>query len=141
MPRPDEDPPAAQQEPSVPSYGNMSDNHWSRTRQELNKDAIDYYRERSKAPGVAEGGALRNHYCLKCNGVIPLEYDQRKPLEGPTGKCPHCGAELEGRVRAMFNWVETDQVPGSDLKVLLPLFLGVAVVLGLAAWGLWALIG
>ena len=50
-------------------------------------------------------------------------------------------AKLEGRVRAMFNWVETDQVPGSDLKVLLPLFLGVAVVLGLAAWGLWALIG
>ena len=35
----------------------MSDEHWSRTRGEVNAEAIDYYRERSTAPGVAGGGA------------------------------------------------------------------------------------
>ena len=36
----------------VKSYGNMGDHHWSRTRGERNAEALDYYRERSKAPGV-----------------------------------------------------------------------------------------
>jgi hypothetical protein len=37
----------------------------------------------------------------------------------------------------MFNWVETDQVPGSDLRAILPLAvigLLVAVAVALLAW-------
>lgn len=108
--------------------------HWSRSRAGMHREAIDHLRERSRAPGVAEGGAARNHYCMACHGVVPLDYDSRRPEQGPPQRCPHCGAELEGRVRAMFNWVEIDQVPASDLRALLPLGL---VGLGLVALLVW----
>ena len=36
-----------------PVYGNMSDDHWSRARAGENAEALEYYRERSRAPGVA----------------------------------------------------------------------------------------
>jgi hypothetical protein len=86
---------------------------------------------------VAEGGAERNHYCMSCNGVIPLQYDQREPASGPPQHCPHCGVELDERVRAMFNWVEIDQVPGSDLRALL---VPALVVLALLAVGVVVLV-
>ena len=39
---------------------------------------------------------------------------------------------LDARIRRMFNWVETDQVPASDLKALLPWFLvGTLITIGL----------
>ena len=123
---------------SPSSWGNISEHHWSRSREGMNEEALEHYRERSRAPGVEEGGAERNHYCLECNGVIPLQYDSREAAGKETGRCPHCGVELEGRVRAMFNWVETDQVPDSDFKALLPLFLMAGfVVLALAAGLAW----
>ena len=59
----------------------------------------------------------------------------------PVEHCPHCGEELEGNVRMMFNWVEIDQVHGSDARALLPLALaGLAALalLALAAWWLLA---
>jgi len=105
----------------------------------MNEEALEHYRQRSKAPGVAEGGALRNHYCMQCKGVIPLTYDSRVAASKETLHCPHCGAKLEGRVREMFNWVETDQVPDSDFRAILPLAvvgLVIAVVVGVIAW--WA---
>ena len=105
----------------------------SGARAERNREALEFYRERSRAPGVAEGGAERNHYCLSCNGVIPLSYDRRRPATGPPETCPHCGAELDPRVRAMFNWVETDQVHDSDLRALLPRAILVLVVVGVVA--------
>lgn len=123
-----------------PSWGNMSDAHWSRARADANPEAMEYLRARSRAPGVAEGGAARNHYCMSCNGVIPLDYDSRRPSEGPPGACPHCGAELEEHVRAMFNWVEIDQVPRGDARAVLPLALGaLALLLLLVAGLLWVL--
>lgn len=133
----DEDDAGGEERPTK-SFGNMSDEHWSRARQGLNEEALEHYRKRSRAPGVAEGGAARNHYCMECDGVVPLEYDSRD--SAPTGpeRCPHCDAPLDERVRAMFNWVEIDQVPGSDFKALLPSFaVGLLVVLGLwwlASW-------
>lgn len=120
-----------------PSFGNISDHHWSRSRAGANQDAIEYMQQRSKAPGVESGGAERNHYCMQCQGVIPLRYDSRVPLEERLPEhCPHCGAALEGRVRAMFNWVEIDQVAGSDAKALLPLFVGALTVLALVVLGI-----
>lgn len=114
------------------SYGNISDRHWSRARQGMNEEALEYYRERSKAPGVAEGGGARNHYCLACDGVIPLDSGP------PTERCPHCGAELDLHVKRYFNWVEIDSPPTSDAKALLPIFAGVVVLVGgLIAWWLW----
>lgn len=115
------------------SWGNVGEHHWSRARRGMNEEALEYYRERSRAPGVAEGGSHRNHYCLSCNGVIPLEYDQRRPASRERQTCPHCGAELEGNVRAMFNWVETDQVPASDVRALLPILIGLSVLVVAAA--------
>jgi len=112
--------------------------HWSRARAGMNQEALEHYRARSRAPGVAEGGSARNHYCMACHGVIPLEYDSRRPSDGPPGHCPHCGVELDPHVREMFNWVEIDQVPGSDLRALLPLAAAGLVVLSLVVWGvLW----
>jgi hypothetical protein len=108
--------------------------HGSPSRSERNREALDYYRERSRAPGVASGGAERNHYCMACNGVIPLEYDSRRPAGGPPEKCPHCGAELDRRVRAMFNWVEIDQVPSGDARFVL---IAAGVVLAAAALAVW----
>ena len=125
-------------EPGAPknSWGPMSEHHWSRSRGDQNSEALDYYREKSKAPGVAEGGSHRNQYCLNCNGVVPLEYDSRVPLDEQAAReaCPHCGEPLEGRVRQMFNWVETDQVPTGDARAVLPLLLVVLVLLGVGAW-------
>ena len=117
--------PPSREEP-VKSYGNMSEHHWSKTRGERNKDAIDYYRERSKAPGVEGGGGPRNFYCMDCDGVVP--HDQ----EGDV--CPHCGTDLAGKTRRYFNWVEIDQPPKSDLQALLP-WLGAALaVVILLGW-------
>lgn len=113
-------------EPEHKSYGNMDEHHWSKTRGERNKDAIDYYRERSQAPGVAEGGEARNFYCMACDGVVPFDH------EGET--CPHCDEKIEGRTRRYFNWVEIDEAPPSDLKVLLPWMLGAAAAIGLLGW-------
>ena len=114
------------------SFGNMSEHHWSRARDGENQEALDYLRDRSHKPGVAEGGAARNMYCPHCQGVIPLEYDSREAPSGQREKCPHCGVELDERVREMFNWVEIDQVSGSDAKVVIPILLG-ALLLGAGA--------
>jgi hypothetical protein len=124
------------------SFGVGGAAHWARQRKDLHREEIEFLRERSRAPGVAEGGALRNHYCLECHGVIPLEYDSRESAEGRAPeRCPHCGAELGGGVRMMFNWVELDQVPGSDLRALLPfLIAGGLALLGLGVL-LWQLFG
>jgi len=117
----------------------LPDSHWSRSREGKNDEAMQYLRERSKAPGVAEGGSARNHYCLECNGVIPLNYDRRQAAkERPPEQCPHCGAPLEQRVRAMFNWVETDEVPASDIMALLPVVLGLLLVVALTVWAIFA---
>ena len=115
--------------PGIPekSYGNMSPTHWSKTRGERNAEAIDYYRERSNAPGVAEGGGARNFYCMECDGVIPME-------PSPDA-CPHCGAVIKGQSRRYFNWVEIDTPPDSDWLALRPYFLGAfALVLLLLYW-------
>lgn len=118
-----------------------AEEHWSRSRAraDANREAIDYYRERSRAPGVAGGGGERNHYCMACNGVIPLAYDSRSPATEPPSNCPHCGAELDRRVRAMFNWVEIDQVPEGDARAVLKV-VGVLAVIAAAAAALawWA---
>ncbi|MEO0650245.1 MAG: hypothetical protein AAFZ65_06170 [Planctomycetota bacterium] len=114
--------------------GPLPEDHWSRSREGLNEEALEYMRERSKAPGVESGGAERNHYCMECNGVIPLVYDRRQAHDPrKLTHCPHCGAKLDERVQAMFNWVEIDQVRDSDAKALLPFALGALVLLGLGA--------
>ncbi len=119
---------------TVGSWSFEDERHWSRLRKGENQEAMDYYKERSKAPGVAEGGGIRAQYCQECDGVIPLEYDQRKPADRKkTQKCPHCGADVSSTVRRMFNWVEIDQPPPSDIAPLLPWIFGfLALVLGLA---------
>ena len=114
-----------------PSYGNMGEGHWSRTRSERNREALEYYRERSHAPGVAEGGAERNFYCMQCAGVIPYA--------PPRETCPHCGASLDESVKRYFNWVEMNDPPKSDARALLPFFLGALLILGLVAWLVWSL--
>lgn len=119
---------------SGPSYGNMSDRHWSRTRGERNAEAIDYYRQRSAAPGVADGGAARNSYCMACDGVVPWDGFQG-------GACPHCGAPLEGNVRRYFNWVEIDRPPQGDARAVLPWLLGGLVVVAVLAAVLVQLLG
>lgn len=122
-------------EESPASFGNMSDQHWSKARSEMNEEALDYLRDRSTKPGVASGGAARNMYCPSCQGVIPLNYDSREAPTGERENCPHCGVLLDERVREMFNWVEIDQVSGSDAKVILPiLLLAMLVVTGLVWW-------
>lgn len=114
------------------SYGNMSEHHWSKTRGERNREAIEYYRERSRAPGVAEGGGPRNFYCMECDGVVPHDH------AGPA--CPHCGASLEGASRRYFNWVEIDRTPAGDLAALAPWAIGAVVGLSLFGWLLWRLL-
>jgi len=116
------------------SVGRITDEHWTRARAGQNQEAIDYYRERSRAPGVAEGGGTRAHYCMSCDGVIPLEYDSRRAAAKELEHCPHCGVELDRNVRRMFNWVEIDQVHDSDAAALLPWFLAAGVLLSLLAW-------
>ncbi|MAE28144.1 MAG: hypothetical protein QF724_10835 [Planctomycetota bacterium] len=108
--------------------------HWSKERSGLHGEAQEHYRRRSAAPGVAEGGGPRSHYCLECDGLLPLEYDRRLPAAVELKACPHCGATLDPRLRAMFNWVETDQVPASDFKALLPyLVIGTLISFALLA--------
>ncbi len=127
MEEPPSRPPPAGPVPPEKSFGNMGDHHWSRARDGSNAEAIDYYRERSQAPGVAEGGGARNMYCMHCDGVIPLG--------GLLEVCPHCGKELEGDVKRYFNWVEIDRTPKSDLRSLWPvLALGATVVVVLVWW-------
>jgi hypothetical protein len=109
--------------PAVPekSFGNMSEHHWSRARARDNEEALEYYRQRSRAPGVAEGGAERNFYCMKCDGVIPFEF------RGP--HCPHCAEPLAGAAKRYFNWVEINEPAESDFKALLPFLLaGLAIL-------------
>jgi hypothetical protein len=115
------------------SYGGRVDEkHWSRSRGDRNEEALEYYRERSHAPGVAEGGGPRNFYCMECDGVVPHDHVD------PT--CPHCDATLAGQAKRYFNWVEIDQPPASDARALLPLF-AIALVIVLALVGaLWWLV-
>jgi hypothetical protein len=115
--------------PAPPSFGNMGPDHWSRARAGENEEALAYYRERSKAPGVAEGGAERNHYCMHCAGVIP--FDEK------ITHCPHCQKEIEGGVRRYFNWVEMNEPPKSDVRLFLHIALGVGVFLAVVALGVW----
>lgn len=115
---------------SRPSWGNISEHHWSRARRGANQEALEYYRARSRAPGVEQGGAERNFYCMECDGVIP-----HVPR---VESCPHCGAELDETVRRYFNWVEIDRPAESDLRALLPLLLVGAVALAGLALALWA---
>ena len=53
---------------------------------------------------------------------------------------PIAERSLEGNTRRYFNWVEIDKTPESDLRTMLPLFLGVLALVGagLAAL-LWVL--
>jgi len=103
----------------------MSEAHWSRARRGSNREAHEYYRSRSRAPRVEAGGEERNFYCMECDGVIPFA--------PPPADCPHCGATLDENVRRYFNWVEIDEPPASDLRALLPLLIGAAVVLAAVA--------
>jgi len=122
-------------DPRPPSYGNMSDQHWSRTRKERNREALDYYLERSRKPGVAEGGAERNFYCMHCDGVIPFSPRTRT--------CPHCKGDLDEHVVRYFNWVEINEPPESDLKALLPFLIGAIGLLALGglAFLAWSVLG
>ncbi|MFN0007678.1 MAG: hypothetical protein ACKVXR_07205 [Planctomycetota bacterium] len=108
------------------SFGNMSDAHWSRARAGTNEEALEYYRERSHAPGVEEGGGPRNFYCMHCDGVIPSD--------PPPERCPHCQAEISGVARRYFNWVELDQPVKSDFRSLLPWAVAGLAVLALIAF-------
>jgi hypothetical protein len=111
----------------------LPDDHWSRTRSERNRETLEYLREKSRAPGVAEGGAERNQYCMQCGGVLPLAYVSSQPADRDRStNCPHCGAEVHPTVRAMFNWVEIDQVPRGDFAALAPWLLGVVLLVGAA---------
>jgi hypothetical protein len=118
---PDPDPKPA----PAKSFGNMGPDHWSKARKEENREALEYYRERSHAPGVEAGGGPRNFYCMRCDGVIPSE--------PPVESCPHCGEPLTGVARRYFNWVELDQPVKSDVRALLPLAAGGALLLLLLA--------
>jgi hypothetical protein len=106
-----------------PSFGNMSDAHWSRSRADLNAEALEYYRQRSHAPGVESGGAERNFYCMQCDGVIAFDH--------AGASCPHCGASLAGAAKRYFNWVEINEPASSDFKALVPFLIGGFVILAL----------
>lgn len=109
-----------------PSFGNMGPDHWSKARKDSNQESLEYYRERSRAPGVEAGGGPRNFYCMRCDGVIPSD--------PPVKACPHCGEPLDEVARRYFNWVELDQPVKSDFKALLPLAIGGAFFLLLLAF-------
>ncbi len=104
----------------------MGPDHWTKSRGDRNDEVFEYYRDRGKAPGVAEGGGPRNHYCMDCEGVIPTD--------PPASKCPHCGVKIQGEVRRYFNWVEIDTPPTSDWLALRPYVLGAGLVLALIIW-------
>ena len=111
------------QEPDSPGAGDVGEHHGSRARRDRNQEALEYYRERSKAPGVADGGASRNFYCMKCDGVVPFDT--------ALSACPHCGAALDERVRRYFNWVEINEPPQSDFRALAPWLIAGAALLAL----------
>jgi hypothetical protein len=119
--------------PDGPSWGNVSDRHWSRARKGAHREQLEYYRERSRAPGVAEGGAERNFYCMECDGVVPFR-------DAPE-RCPHCGAAIDEHVRRYFNWVEIAEPGGSDARALAPLFAAGLLALLAAAALLWWWLG
>ncbi len=119
------------------SWGDVDEQHWSKTRGDRNDEVLDYYRRRSKAPGVAEGGASRNQYCMECDGVIPLSYSQMEPAQKKKQNCPHCGATLEGRIHRMFNWVEIDQPHEGDVRAFLPFLIGGGLLLAAGVWFLF----
>ena len=106
-----------------PSFGNIGEHHWSRARRDANPEAIEYYRSRSQAPGVAEGGSSRNFYCMECDGVIAHDWQGES--------CPHCRAALAGMSKRYFNWVEINEPAASDLRALLPFLIGGIVLLAL----------
>lgn len=123
----------ATQTPPVGSAGDpeqapgiLGPDHWSKARSGMHNEALEYYRERSKAPGVAEGGGARNFYCMDCDGVISMDHEGEQ--------CPHCGAALAGKAKRYFNWVEIDQPPSSDLKALLPYLLAIALAFAGILW-------
>ncbi len=107
------------------SFGNIGPKHWTRARAGENAEALDYYRSRSKAPGVAAGGGPRNFYCMRCDGVIPFDH--------AGASCPHCGETLDEKSRRYFNWVEINEPAKSDFRALLPALVGATIVLGLVA--------
>jgi hypothetical protein len=113
----------AKPEPNKPSWGNISEHHWSRARKDANQEQLEYYRSRSHAPGVAGGGAERNFYCMGCEGVIPYDLELRA--------CPHCGAAIDEHVKRYFNWVEINEPGTGDARALLP-FLAAALLVALA---------
>jgi hypothetical protein len=104
----------------------------------MNQEAIDYYRRRSRAPGVAEGGGARNHYCMECDGVIPLPPPgSEAPGSEAPAVCPHCGAALGERARRFFNWVEIDRPARSDARAIAPLALAGACAAAALATLVW----
>lgn len=129
------DPNSGAGEPA-PRRSLLPDDHWSRSRTERNQQEIEYLRSKSRVPGMDGEIAERNHYCMECGGVLPLRYHRADAAKRDRPEnCPHCGAELDANVRAMFNWVEIDQVHSSDAAAVLPLALGVlalVVALGVA---------
>jgi hypothetical protein len=112
-----------------PSFGNMSDDHWSRARAGTNEEAVEYYRERSRAPGVKEGGSERNFYCMKCDGVI--SHDPMPKV------CPHCGESTEEAAKRYFNWVEINEPPRSDARALMAPVLWVMTGVGVLCVVVW----
>ena len=117
------------------SWGDVDEKHWSKVLGDRNDEVLEYYRSRSKAPGVAEGADSRNQYCMSCDAVIPLSYFQFEPADDEVRHCPHCGVELEKRIHRMFNWVEIDQPHDSDMKSLAPILIGgLAVAIGIALY-------
>src|SRR5688500_25644 len=115
-----------------PSWGNLGPHHWSRTRRDHNQEALEYYRQRSHAPGVAEGGAERNFYCMKCDGVIDFGFAGER--------CPHCDEPLDENVKRYFNWVEIAEPPASDARALLRVALPALAALALVALLVWWLL-
>lgn len=112
------------------SFGNISEHHWTRARDGTNREAIEFYRQRSHDPGVAEGGEERNYWCMECGGVVPYDY------QGPS--CPHCKAALEGDAKRYFNWVEIDREVESDWRIAWPLILiAVVALFGLVGLFVW----
>lgn len=105
------------------SFGNVGEHHWSRARRDANPEALEYYRSRELAPGVAEGGSSRNFYCMDCDGVIAHDW--------PGERCPHCHAALAGMSKRYFNWVEINEPAASDARALLPFLIGGLLLLAL----------